>query len=171
MSVTTELVQSSSTLAQTRAVAMAVAHVAEAGDLIGLVGALGAGKTQFVRGLAEGLEIDPGHVSSPTFVLMQEYEPAARANTAQTGPVLVHIDAYRLQSAEELATIGWGEQGEELRDGAVVAVEWADHVPEAMGRDWLEIILEHADPGRRVTLRPHGTWTAKMQALRRRLSN
>lgn len=146
---------------RTRAIAVAVARLAKPGDLIGLVGELGAGKTHFVRGLAEGLGIDPDHVSSPTFVLMQEYEPGE----STAGSVLVHVDAYRLRDPAELATLGWGDVGEALRENAVVAVEWADHVRDAMGADWLEIALEHADAGRRLTLTPHGDWAARIEML------
>ena len=161
----------SPTLERTLTVAAAVAQQARPGDLIGLIGELGAGKTQFVRGLAAGLGIDPDQVSSPTFVLMQEYDPPPKTGPeAFDVPVLVHIDAYRLQSAEELATIGWHGSGEELRHGAVVAVEWADRVGEATGADWLEIRLEHADEGRRLTLQPHGDWVARMRVLRTALT-
>lgn len=168
-----ELELTASSVRDTLAIAAAVARAAADGDLIGLVGELGAGKTQFVRGLAEGLGIDPDHISSPTFVLMHEYEPREPDR-----PVLVHIDAYRLRGADELATIGWHGSGEELRQGAVVAVEWANRVSEAMGEHWLEIVLEHAEdaadgPGesRRITLRPHGDWANKINEVARLLDN
>lgn len=161
------LTLTSSTLDCTLAIAAAVAKQARAGDLIGLIGELGAGKTQFVRGFAEGMGIDPDHVSSPTFVLMQEYEAVD-----SQAPVLVHIDAYRLHTANELASLGWDDGGAELRQGAVVAVEWADRLGEqAMGADWLEIKLEHAAEGRRLTFQPHGDWAARMKALRAALGD
>ena len=164
MTATQEIVVRASSLKHTLALAEAVGRIAREGDLLGLVGELGAGKTQFVRGLAEALGIAPDDVSSPTFVLMHEYEPAD-----PTQPVLVHIDAYRLRGAEELATIGWHDSGESLREGAVVAVEWADRVREAMGADWLEIVLEYADAGRRITLYPHGDWATRIGEIRNQL--
>lgn len=146
---------------RTQAVGAAVGRLAKAGDVIALVGELGAGKTQFVRGLAAGLGIDPRVVSSPTFVLVQEYEPEAGE-----GPVLVHIDAYRLSGADDLASIGWEREGEELRRGAVVAVEWADLVAAGLGESRLDVTLGHAGRGRWLSLSPHGDWRPRMKALR-----
>jgi tRNA threonylcarbamoyladenosine biosynthesis protein TsaE len=83
-----------------------------AGDVLLIEGPLGAGKTAFVRGLAEGLGADPGDVSSPTFTILQQY----------AGPVTVyHADLYRLTAAEA-ADLGLEETG---LDG-VLAVEWPD---------------------------------------------
>ncbi len=96
---------------------------------------------------------------------MQEYESASRNEAEAPAAVLVHIDAYRLQTADELDSIGWHGHGEELRAGAVMAVEWADLVREAMGDDWLEVTLEHADDGRRVILQPHGNWRDRIKRL------
>jgi tRNA threonylcarbamoyladenosine biosynthesis protein TsaE len=83
-----------------------------AGDVVLLTGSLGAGKTAFVRGLAEGLGCDTAGVSSPTFTIIQEYP----------GPVsLLHVDLYRL-TPPEVEDLGL----EELAAGAVLAVEWPD---------------------------------------------
>jgi len=142
---------------QTRRVGEAVGRAARAGDVIALVGELGAGKTQLVRGLAAGLGLDAGAVSSPTFVLMHEYEPADA-----DGLALVHIDAYRLTGPDELATIGWGE---ELWEGAVVAVEWADRVAAALGDAALTITLEHTPEGRRLTFTAGTAWAKRLRRL------
>ncbi|MEX0886787.1 MAG: tRNA (adenosine(37)-N6)-threonylcarbamoyltransferase complex ATPase subunit type 1 TsaE [Phycisphaeraceae bacterium] len=163
----------------TDAIARGVAGVLRVGDLVGLTGELGAGKTHFVRGLAAGLGLDPRQVSSPTFILLHEYTSPAATHPATSpnqpsaispqpsSPVLMHLDVYRLAVADELETLGWGESGEELREAAVVAVEWADRVREAMGGDWLEVALEHAeDGGRVVTFLPHGAWGERMGELR-----
>ena len=75
------------------------------GDVVALVGALGAGKTHLVRGVAQGMGLDPQQVSSPTFVLMQEYSPEDDA--ASGALTLVHIDAYRLVPPERF-WVGWG---------------------------------------------------------------
>src|SRR5690606_14193324 len=90
----------------TTSIGAAIGRLAKQGDIIALQGELGAGKTQFVRGLAMGMGIDPRSVSSPTFVFVQEYEPED-----PEALVLVHIDAYRLQGPSDLAGIGWGDAG------------------------------------------------------------
>src|SRR5215216_7840536 len=74
---------------ETAAVARELASTLNAGDVLLLSGNLGAGKTAFVRGLAEGLGIDPGEVSSPTFTLIHEYRGR--------GLTLYHADLYRLE--------------------------------------------------------------------------
>ena len=112
---------------QTVQLGEAIGKCCKPGDIIALQGELGAGKTQLVRGIAQGLGLNPRQVSSPTFVMVQEYE---RPEDQQEGDkymitVLVHIDAYRIGSPDELESIGWTGQGEELRENAVVAIEWA----------------------------------------------
>lgn len=150
------------TAAQTAMAGAVVGHACTAGDVVALQGELGAGKTQFVRGMAEGLGLNPRQVSSPTFVLVQEYEPPSdRSNKL----LLVHIDAYRIKSDEDLASIGWHGQGEELREQAVVAVEWASLIKPALGEDVLWVRIEHEPDGRRISLWAQGTWRDKMHVL------
>ena len=150
-----------STTEQTVSVGQAIGRHCQAGDVIALQGELGAGKTQLVRGIARGMGLNPRQVSSPTFVMVQEYEPAPGADE----PVLVHIDAYRINSPEELETIGWTGHGEELRDKAVVAIEWAKLIRPALGEDLLWIEIEYTPDGRRILLSAQGAWGAKMQLL------
>jgi tRNA threonylcarbamoyladenosine biosynthesis protein TsaE len=98
------------------------------GDVVGLVGDLGAGKTVFVKGLAAGLDIDPTHVSSPTFTLINEYRGGRLG--------LHHVDLYRLEKADDLIELGL----EEIVGGeGVCAVEWVDRFPGVAGADWLEV--------------------------------
>lgn len=101
------------------------------GDVVGLVGPLGAGKTQLAKGLAGGLEVtDKRQVNSPTFVLVNEYQGRLH---------VYHLDAYRLTHVEELRALGF----EEMCDGGgVVMVEWADRVAELMVEEtlWIELI-------------------------------
>jgi tRNA threonylcarbamoyladenosine biosynthesis protein TsaE len=96
----------------TEAVGRALGRRLTAGAVVLLSGPLGAGKTAFTRGLAEGLGCTPGEVSSPTFTIVQEYRGRVR---------LQHIDLYRLSPADvdDLAI-------EDLWDGSVLAVEWPD---------------------------------------------
>lgn len=151
---------------QTALVGTALGCCCAAGDVVAMQGELGAGKTQFVRGLAEGLGLNPRHVSSPTFVMAQEYEPVDEANHAQSDrPILVHIDAYRIKSEDELASIGWHGFGEELRESAVVAIEWAALIRPALGDDVLWVEITHEPHGRRITLTPHGNWSGKIQQV------
>lgn len=103
------------------------------GLAIALIGPLGAGKTVFVKGLAEGLGVNPSGVSSPTFVIAQQY-------ALPEGPeVLHHIDLYRLEDEEELEGIGFYDM---LAPGSVLAVEWADRFPGVLGREHLRIEFE-----------------------------
>ena len=101
------------------------------GGTIALVGPLGAGKTLFVKGLAEGLEIAPELVSSPTFVIANEYPIAGTR-------VLAHVDLYRIESESELFGTGFLDW---LEPGNVVAVEWSDRLPEALPADRLTLTL------------------------------
>ncbi len=107
----------------TAAIARDLAGNLAPGDLVLLYGDLGAGKTAFVRGLAEGLGADPDDVSSPTFTIMQEYR----------GRILLrHLDLYRIESLEEVVELDL----EEASAGAVVAVEWAERLGTAPPGAW-----------------------------------
>ncbi len=93
-----------------------------------LIGNLGAGKTTLAKGIVQGLKAAPANeVSSPTFTLIHEY-----------GPRVYHVDLYRLDRAEQVATIGLEEIFE--RD-AVVLVEWGERFPELMPEERVEITL------------------------------
>lgn len=107
------------------------------GLVIGLVGPLAAGKTVFVKGLARGLGVDPRLVSSPTFVIAQQYRLMEGPDT------LHHLDLYRLESEGELETVGLYDM---LAPGSVLAVEWADRFPGALGSEVLEIEFEGPSP-------------------------
>lgn len=120
---------------ETRAIARELGRAIGAdGAVLALIGPLGAGKTVFVKGLAEGLGLDPRGVSSPTFVIAQQYP------LPEEGPeVLHHVDLYRLEDEEELVNIGFEDM---LAPGGVLAVEWADRFPGVLGRDCLRIEFE-----------------------------
>jgi tRNA threonylcarbamoyladenosine biosynthesis protein TsaE len=125
----------------TQALGRALAHAIDpSGLVVALEGGLGAGKTAFVRGLAEGLGIDPAEVASPTFVIASEYA----ANAGGGPPVtLVHADLYRVERVAELEAAGLLEW---LEPGQVVAVEWADRLPEALPADRLRVRLRSVGP-------------------------
>jgi len=104
----------------TRSIASALARDLAIGSVLLLSGDLGAGKTAFVRGLAEGLGIDPDDVTSPTFTLVHEYRGGRLP--------LIHVDLYRLDRAD-LDEIGLDQ---DLAATAVVAVEWAERMSRAI---------------------------------------
>ena len=125
----------------TQEVAREMAAVLRPGDVLLLSGDLGAGKTTFVRGLAEGLGVDPGDVSSPTFTLVHEYRGGRL--------ILYHADLYRL---EKTATDELGL--EEIGQDGVLAIEWPDRLAHAMPgarRVTLEVV---DDSSRRITVGP-----------------
>ncbi|HSL20904.1 MAG TPA: tRNA (adenosine(37)-N6)-threonylcarbamoyltransferase complex ATPase subunit type 1 TsaE [Vicinamibacterales bacterium] len=130
--------------AETVALGRELAARLQPGDIVLLFGELGAGKTAFVRGLAQGLGIDPDDVSSPTFTIVQEYG-GGRAP-------LLHVDLYRLES-REVDDLGLEELGAE----AVTAVEWAERLPRVPGRA-VHVTLKHAGESTRdVTIRGTNT--------------
>jgi tRNA threonylcarbamoyladenosine biosynthesis protein TsaE len=109
----------------TRKLAEALAPLVQAGDLLILSGALGAGKTFFARALARALGVDARRVTSPTFALVHELEGRL---------AIAHADLYRLRSEEELVHIGL----DSLRDaGRLLIVEWGEPYAAALGGDAL----------------------------------
>ena len=131
--------------AETQALARELAATLKAGDVILLAGDLGAGKTTFVRGLAEGLGIDPNEVSSPTFTLVHEYR--GRDLT------LFHADLYRLERA---ATDDLGLEEIGVRDG-VLAIEWPDRLSHSLSGSRLIRLEVVDDASRRITIEPATT--------------
>ena len=126
---------------ETIALARQLAQELRPGDVVLLAGHLGAGKTAFVRGLAQGLGIDPGEVSSPTFTLVHEYRGGRLT--------LYHADLYRLERA---ATDDLGLEEMGVKDG-VLAVEWADRLTHTMpGATDVQIQLVD-DTTRRIVIR------------------
>ncbi len=117
------------------------------GLVVALVGDLGAGKTQFVKGIACGNgATDPKQVTSPTFTLINEYAGERK---------LFHIDTYRLRGSAELFALGFDEL---IAEDAVVAVEWADRVQEAIPEEHLRIEVEAIDANiRRLTFSATGS--------------
>jgi len=118
-----------------------------AGLVISLRGDLGAGKTVFVKGLADGLEIDGDQVSSPTFVLANTY-------AAADGLALHHVDFYRIEEAAELEDMGFFDL---MAPGALLAVEWGERFDHALPRERLEIAIERTgETSRRLEVAAHG---------------
>jgi len=116
-----------------------VAATLQPGTFVLLHGDLGAGKTAFVRGLATGLGANPDDVSSPTFVLIQHYKGRIP---------LVHVDLYRLESGPAVDDLGL----EEMVEGAVVAVEWAERLPRQIEDSVTVKIEDLGDDARQITV-------------------
>jgi tRNA threonylcarbamoyladenosine biosynthesis protein TsaE len=123
---------------QTHALAVRLAGVLQAGDLLVLSGELGAGKTTFTQGLGEGLGVRAG-IISPTFVLVRIH-PNLSDGPRPGGPDLVHVDAYRLGSAAEIDDIDL----ENTMDNSVTVVEWGRDRVEHLSESRLEIDLHRA---------------------------
>ena len=103
----------------------------ESGDCIALFGEMGAGKTAFVRGLADGLGVK-GEVSSPTFSIVNEY----------IGPVpLIHFDMYRVLGEDDLVTTNFFEY---LNGNNIVVVEWSENIIEFLPDDFIKIDIKKA---------------------------
>ena len=104
---------------------------AKPGDVFGLIGDLGAGKTHFTKGFVLGNDCDKP-VTSPTFSLIHEYEDGSS--------YIYHFDLYRLENTSELLEIGWEDY---LDMDGICIVEWADKFPELMPENikWLKIKL------------------------------
>lgn len=102
-----------------------------AGLVVSLSGPLGAGKTVFVKGLADGVGVDAGLVSSPTFVLANEYP-------APDGVALHHVDFYRIEQAVELEEMGFFDL---MAPGALLAVEWGERFEHALPRERIDVSI------------------------------
>ena len=114
---------------ETQALGKKLAESLRPGDVIAYFGDLGAGKTAFTRGIAEGLGVSE-QVTSPTYTIVNEYLSGRLP--------LFHFDMYRLASSDELFDIGWEDY---LARGGVCAVEWSENVEDAL-QDAIRITIE-----------------------------
>jgi tRNA threonylcarbamoyladenosine biosynthesis protein TsaE len=126
------------------------AHLAP-GDLVALRGELGAGKTEFVRGLAQGLGVPADAVASPSFALAYEYQGRL---------TLVHLDLYRLA---EISPEFLPDLEDYLGGPQVSAVEWAERLGGLLPQDYLEVVLTITGKSEReVSLTGHGPRGAQL---------
>ena len=140
---------------ETLELARAVGDLLRPGDVVSLVGELGAGKTVFARGVARALGVTE-LVVSPTFTIVREYEGRVP---------LVHVDVYRIDAVQELHDLGFEEV---VRDDAVTLVEWGDRIDGLLPGDRLDIRLAPgaADDERVVEIEGHGySWRARATEL------
>ena len=134
------MTHSSSSESQTRAIAAAFAATLQPGAVLLLSGDLGAGKTAFVKGLAEGLGLSPDEVTSPTFTLVHEYRGGRLP--------LIHVDLYRLDRAD-LDEIGLDQ---DLADQGVIAVEWAERMSRRLPGAVTVTISDRGDDRREIAI-------------------
>lgn len=158
------------TVAETRDLAGALAGLLRPGDLVLLTGEMGAGKTAFTQGLGAGLGVED-RITSPTFTIVSTYDGGRLR--------LHHLDVYRLTHLHEALDVGLAEM---LDDDAVVVIEWGDAVRAVLPTDYLEIAITFApapepdatpapgvdpsDDERHWRLRPVGPrWKARADGL------
>ncbi len=154
-----QLTYESTTEADTARLGAALAETLPPGTTVALCGTLGAGKTRLVQAAAEAAGIEPRDVSSPTFVLIQEYRGRIP---------IYHFDAYRLRDEAEFLDLG----PDEYFDGdGLTFVEWADRVEGCLPAERIEIRIEITGPqSRRFDIVAVGRrYAAVVDSLRRRL--
>ena len=139
------------------AFAARIASLAVVGDVIGLAGPLGIGKTVFARAFIRSLTATDETVPSPTYTLMQFYD---------RGPVpIYHYDLYRIEADEEIDELGFDQA---LADG-ITLIEWPERVPRLGGANRLDLIFQEGDsaaPGhRRVAMMAGAAWRPRLEGV------
>ncbi len=121
-------------------------------DVAALFGPMGAGKTTFVRGVAEALGVDPALVASPTYVVMHDY-PGERLG-------LIHVDAYRLSGADEVDSLGWDRA---MRGECAMVIEWPERIAGALDDKVIArvTITPTGDASRRIEFDLPETWRVR----------
>lgn len=151
----------------TAALARGLADVLQPGDTVLLTGPLGAGKTFLTRSVAEAKGVDPRLVSSPTFVVVNQY-PAPSA--AHPDLQMVHIDAYRLTGGEDLESLAWDRffgPGGEAHDHVIAMIEWPQRLGDAApgGARTASVQIEQTGPeARRIAIDFPESWLTRPHA-------
>ena len=121
-----------------------MAQLLQPGDFLALDGDLGAGKTLFTQGLAQGLEVAE-EISSPTFTIIHEYESGRLP--------LYHMDVYRIKHPEEMYDLGYEEY---FYGNGITVVEWAQLITELLPEEYLGIEIAIVPEGRELRFSPYG---------------
>ncbi|MCK5451065.1 MAG: tRNA (adenosine(37)-N6)-threonylcarbamoyltransferase complex ATPase subunit type 1 TsaE [Candidatus Omnitrophica bacterium] len=117
---------------ETMSFAESIVGILERGDLIALIGDLGAGKTMFVKGLAKGLGVqDHLYVNSPSFVIMKEYRGEKK---------LYHFDVYRLEEKSFVETLDYEKY---FYGNGITVIEWANKIKNILPEKYLEVKIEY----------------------------
>ncbi len=143
--------------AQTRAWGKRLGRLLHGGEWIGVTGGLGSGKTTFIQGIAEGLEIPGRDVSSPTFLLTRELEGRLP---------LRHLDLYRVEHPDQARQAGLLEPAADPR--AVTVIEWADRAGGWLPEDRLAVRIDPGPSARSRALEfsaPEGAWSPLLRKL------
>lgn len=126
---------------ETTALGASIASRLGGGAVLALYGDLGTGKTRFVKGVAEGLDIRAGRVRSPTFTVVCTYEDGHRP--------LYHFDAYRVQTSDEFVELGFEEY---VYGDGITCIEWAGRVASLLPPSTIHLSFTHVSPNeRRIT--------------------
>lgn len=151
----------------TGAWAAGLAHVLRAGDVVALRGDLGSGKTTLVRSIAAALGADAGAVSSPTFVIVNQY-PLRAAGRADLDRVqIVHVDAYRVCGPDDLEPLGWDrffDESHAARPGVIALIEWPERLTPWLDRvpGLATLALKATGPtARELTLAAPDAWRSR----------
>jgi tRNA threonylcarbamoyladenosine biosynthesis protein TsaE len=125
----------------------------EPGDLILLFAPFGAGKTHLTKGIAGALGVDEADVNSPSFVLINEYTAARRFAGRRRVPIY-HVDLYRIESPDELATIGLDDV---IAGDGIAVIEWAERAADWFPHEHLAIQIAYiGETERQIVVRPQG---------------
>ncbi len=130
---------------ETKDLGKTLGNLLNPGDILALIGDLGSGKTTFVQGISQALNITIP-VNSPSFLIIKEYKGRHK---------MLHVDVYRLKIPEiELENIGFEEY---LNSDFIIVIEWADKIRELLPQEYMEISFEHINLNERlIKFKPHG---------------
>jgi tRNA threonylcarbamoyladenosine biosynthesis protein TsaE len=161
------LILQSDSPTSTKKIAAKLSACCRSGDIILLVGDLGAGKTAFAQGFAAALGVE-GPVTSPTFALVRQYD----CGEASPIDLLIHADVYRTETLHEVVDLALSELVEER---AVALVEWGDMAAPVLGDDVLEVTLTQPNEDtsaelRTIAINGRGTWIDRADDVRQALS-
>ena len=130
---------------ETKCLGKKIGKLLKAGNVVALIGNLGAGKTVIAKGLCSGLGVKEDYITSPTYTIINQYD----------GKIPVyHIDLYRLKDSSELYNLGWDEY---IYGHGVCVVEWADKAGEMLSEEYLMINIDvTGEKRRKITLQAKG---------------